>query len=169
MPNRWFRSRRTLDRGRLSERAGSRPGRERGRIQAYASEPVDMPLSSGRLATLLTTSRVQVNRLQRHERSTVIPAFGTALIGAILGLTWFMLVFGPSVLDPTYLSWVMHGDGAQHVLGWLFFRRAPWSWRLGAVPSFPYPVGTTVGYTDSIPWLAIAAKVLSPHLPVDFQ
>jgi Family of unknown function (DUF6311) len=128
-----------------------------------------MPLSLNRLATLLTTSRAQVNDLQLHKQSSVVPAYVTALIGGILGLMWFILVFGPSILNPTYLSWVMQGDGAQHVLGWLFFRQAPWSWRLGAVPSFPYPVGTMIGYTDSIPWLAIPAKVLSPFLPMDFQ
>jgi Family of unknown function (DUF6311) len=91
------------------------------------------------------------------------------LIGGLLGLAWFNVVFGPSVLNPTYLSWVMQGDGAAHVLGWLFFRHEPWSWPLGSVPSFPYPVGTTVGYTDSIPWLAILAKAVSPVLPADFQ
>jgi hypothetical protein len=68
-----------------------------------------------------------------------------------------------------YLGWVMQEDGAQHVLGWLFFRNEQWSWPLGAVSSFPYPIGTTVGYTDSIPWVAILAKALSPFLPVDFQ
>jgi hypothetical protein len=30
-------------------------------------------------------------------------------------------------------------------------------------------MGTTVGYTDSIPWLAISAKVISPFLPADFH
>jgi hypothetical protein len=78
-------------------------------------------------------------------------------------------VFGPSILNPTYLAWVMQGDGAQHVLGWLFFRHENWSWPLGSVPSLPYPVGTTVGYTDSIPWVAILAKAISPFLPADFQ
>jgi Family of unknown function (DUF6311) len=99
----------------------------------------------------------------------VIAPHCTALIGGILGLAWFNLVFGPYVLNPTYLGWVMQGDGAQHVLGWLFFRHEKWSWPLGSVSSIPYPVGTTVGYTDSIPWLAIPAKVLSLFLPPDFQ
>ncbi len=89
--------------------------------------------------------------------------------GAASGLHGSFLVFGPSILNPTYLGWVMQGDGAQHVLGWLFFRHENWLWPLGSVPSFPYPVGTTVGYTDSIPWLAIVAKAISPFLPVDFQ
>jgi hypothetical protein len=118
---------------------------------------------------LLTSPKVDVGCLKPNSRLTVITPDCTSLIGGILGFAWFVLVFGASVLDPTYLGWVMQGDGAQHVLGWLFFRHERWSWPLGSVPSFPDPVGTTVGYTDSIPWLAIPAKVISQFLPVDFQ
>jgi Family of unknown function (DUF6311) len=118
---------------------------------------------------LLTTPKGHAGCLKSNSRLTVTPPYGTSLIGGIFGFAWFILVFGPSILNPTYLGWVMQGDGAQHVLGWLFFRHEPWSWPLGSVSSFPHPVGTTVGYTDSIPWLAIAAKVISPFLPADFQ
>jgi Family of unknown function (DUF6311) len=118
---------------------------------------------------LLLTTKARMGRLKPNVRLTVTSPYCTSLIGGILGFAWFNLVFGPNVLNPTYLGWVMQGDGAQHVLGWLFFRHANWSWPLGAVPSFPYPVGTTVGYTDSIPWVAILAKSISPVLPVDFQ
>jgi hypothetical protein len=115
------------------------------------------------------TPNAQVNCLPWQKRSTMTPPACTALIGGILGFAWFIVVLGPLILNPTYLSWIMQGDGAQHVLGWLFFRHEPWSWPLGSVPSFPYPVGTTIDYTDSTPWLAIPAKVVSPFLPVDFQ
>jgi Family of unknown function (DUF6311) len=118
---------------------------------------------------VLTTPEAQVGRLKPNGRLTVTARYCTLLIGGLLGLAWFTLVFGPSILNPTYLGWVMQGDGAQHVLGWLFFRHEPWSWPLGSVSSFPYPIGTTVGYTDSIPWVAILAKAISPFLPEDFQ
>jgi hypothetical protein len=117
----------------------------------------------------VTSRRAHVGHLKRSSHLTVMAQYGTALIGGILGFAWFILVFGPSMLNPTYLGWVMQGDGAQHVLGWLFFRHEKWSWPLGSVSSFPYPVGTTVGYTDSIPWVAILARTLSPFLPEDFQ
>jgi hypothetical protein len=64
---------------------------------------------------------------------------------------------------------MLYEDGVQHVFGWLFFRNEPWSFPLGALTSFCYPLGTTVGFTDSIPWLAILAKTLSSVLLVDFQ
>jgi Family of unknown function (DUF6311) len=118
---------------------------------------------------LLKHPKAHVGCVKPNSQLTVTSPYCTLLIGGFLGFAWFILVFGPSVLNPTYLGWVMQGDGAQHVLGWLFFRHENWSWPLGSVPSFPYPVGTTVGYTDSIPWLAISAKVISPLLPVDFQ
>jgi Family of unknown function (DUF6311) len=118
---------------------------------------------------LLTTPKAQGGRLKPNSRLTVASRHCTSLIGGILGFGWFILVFGPFVLNPTYLSWVMQGDGAQHVLGWLFFRHEKWSWPLGSVSSFPYPVGTTVGYTDSIPWVAILGRAISPFLPTDFQ
>jgi hypothetical protein len=118
---------------------------------------------------LPTTSKAPVGRLKPNCRLAVTSPYGSPLLGGILGVAWFIFVLGPSVLKPTYLGWLMQGDGAQHVLGWLFFRHEKWSLPLGAVPSFPYPVGTTVGYTDSIPWLALLAKIFSPLLPEDFQ
>jgi hypothetical protein len=107
--------------------------------------------------------------MKLNSRLRVTSRYCTLLIGGTLGLAWFLYLFSPFILDPTSLGWIMHGDGAQHVLGWLFFRNVLWSWPLGAVPSFPYPVGTTVSYTDSIPWLAISTKVMSPFLPADFH
>jgi Family of unknown function (DUF6311) len=62
-----------------------------------------------------------------------------------------------------------HPDGAQHVLGWLFFRNEPWHFPLGSLSSFCHPVGTAVAFTDSIPWLAVIAKIFSPLMPSDFQ
>lgn len=125
--------------------------------------------SLGRLASLLTAPREHVERAKLNSRLRVTSRYCTLLIGGSLGLAWLLYLFTPFILDPTSLGWTMHGDGAQHVLGWLFFRNVSWSWPLGAVPSFHYPVGTTVGYTDSIPWLAISAKVISPFLPEDFH
>jgi Family of unknown function (DUF6311) len=90
-------------------------------------------------------------------------------VGGTLGVLWFYLLFGPSVLDPTSLGWLTEGDAAQHLLGWLFFRHEPWMVPLGSLVRFGYPIGTTVGFTDGIPWVAVFAKTLSPLLPIDFQ
>jgi hypothetical protein len=91
------------------------------------------------------------------------------LVGGALGVLWFYLLFGPSVLHPTSLGWLTEGDAAQHLLGWLFFRHEPWTLPLGSLQRLGFPIGTTVGFTDAIPWVAVLAKTLSPLLPIDFQ
>jgi hypothetical protein len=63
----------------------------------------------------------------------------------------------------------MHGDAAQHFLGWHFFRSEPWHFPLGVIKSLQYPHGTSVVYTDSIPLLAIPLKLFSSLLPNPFQ
>jgi hypothetical protein len=67
------------------------------------------------------------------------------------------------------LDVVMHSDWAQHTLGWLFFRRESLSFPLGTIHDFLYPFGTTLGYMDSIPWVALVLRLFERLLPRDFQ
>ncbi|WP_164017840.1 DUF6311 domain-containing protein [Pyxidicoccus trucidator] len=90
-------------------------------------------------------------------------------LGAVLGLLWYLVVGGGLTLDPTNLDWVGGGDTAQHVLGWLHFRNAPWDFPLGKTPSLLHPLSASVGYTDSNPWVSLALKPFSRWLPQDFQ
>jgi hypothetical protein len=94
----------------------------------------------------------------------------TIWAGGVLGVAWFYIDMGHFAFHPTSTDWLMiYEDGAQHLLGWLFFRNAFWAFPLGSVSSFCYPLGTTIGFTDSIPWVAVIAKGISPVLPADFQ
>ncbi|HZA14867.1 MAG TPA: DUF6311 domain-containing protein, partial [Myxococcaceae bacterium] len=91
------------------------------------------------------------------------------LAGAF-GLGWFVRWAGWKPLDPTNVSWLLNGeDWGTHLLGWLFFRNEPWALPLGRLTSYVYPVGTTVAFTDSTPWVATLLKPLSPLLPEAFQ
>jgi hypothetical protein len=90
------------------------------------------------------------------------------LVAACLGVGWFLLAGGWRALPPTALDW-LRGDTAQHVLGWLFFRSSAWALPLGAIDGLAWPTGTTVGFTDANPLLAIPLKLASPLLPRDFQ
>ncbi len=90
-------------------------------------------------------------------------------LGAALGLLWFLALGGAPALDPTNLHWLGGGDHAQHTLGWLHFRNAPWSFPLGSIPSLMHPIPLTVGFTDSNPWVALALKPFSRWMPQDFQ
>ncbi len=91
------------------------------------------------------------------------------LAAALAGLAWLLALGGGTALDPRHLDWLGGGDWRQHVLGWLFFRSARWQLPLGAAPHFAWPVGGSAAMTDANPWLALAGKLLSPALPVDFQ
>jgi hypothetical protein len=94
---------------------------------------------------------------------------GPELVAAAIGLGWFLLVGGHRALPPTNLDWLHGGDPVQHLLGWLFFRDAPLALPLGAIPDYPWPVGTTVALTDANPLLALAFRPFEALLPRDFQ
>lgn len=91
-----------------------------------------------------------------------------ALAGGV-GLALFLIHFGVAALDPTNVNWLMSADWGQHLLGWLMFRHSEWSWPLGSIPALAWPVGATLGYTDSLPLMSLLLKVLSPVLPDPLQ
>jgi hypothetical protein len=91
------------------------------------------------------------------------------LVAAGLGLAWYLAAGGGPTLWPTHTSWVFHSDWRQHWMGWLFFRDAPWTFPLGSVPSLLYPVGTTIGFTDSNPIVSILLKPFSAWMPAEVQ
>lgn len=83
----------------------------------------------------------------------------------------FHVCYGLETLLPANIAWLMASmsDSSTHYLGWYFYRNEPWTFPLGHITSYFYPVGTNVGYTDSIPLLAIFFKLFAPLLPEDFQ
>jgi hypothetical protein len=97
-----------------------------------------------------------------------MPILQTAL-AALLGTVFFLWLFGTRTLDPVNIGWLMHGDPAQHYLGWQFFRGEPWHWPWGRIENFGAPVGTGIVFTDSIPLLALPLKPFSSWLPAEFQ
>jgi hypothetical protein len=93
----------------------------------------------------------------------------SALAAAGAGFLWFLVQAGPAVLDPRRVGWVLSSDWAAGYVGWSFFRGAAWAFPLGANPGYPYPVGSTLAYSDSLPLVAVLVKPLSGLLPHDFQ
>lgn len=101
-----------------------------------------------------------------------LPAFAlTAAISGVLGLVWYLILYGRYPLYVTHVSWLYNagGDALQHQLGWEWFRKAAWQFPLGSIQTLGYPVGTSVTYMDSIPLFAIPFKLLSPWLEPNFQ
>ncbi|MEC4003521.1 DUF6311 domain-containing protein [Flavobacterium sp. SUN052] len=95
----------------------------------------------------------------------------TYLFSAIIVLIGFQLVYGLEIIFPSNINWIMsaYHDWGQHYLGWAYFRSEPWHFPLGHIENYNYPAGTNVGYTDSIPLLAIFFKTFSFLLPETFQ
>jgi hypothetical protein len=92
------------------------------------------------------------------------------LCAGAVGALWFVAWAGPHVLDPRQIGWLMSGeDWTTHLMGWLFYRNEPLGLPLGEVSGLLHPLGTTVGYTDSLPWLAVLFRLFSGWLPADFQ
>jgi len=93
----------------------------------------------------------------RHEHTAALAATIAALAACIL--------YGPAVLAPTSVGWMLHGDPAQHLVGLAHFLAEPWHWPPGAIHRLA--PATSIVFTDSIPWLALLLKAL--HWPPAWQ
>ena len=76
-----------------------------------------------------------------------------------LSLIFALWLYGGRVVHPASHAWLMQGDPAQHFLGAVFFLAEPWHWPPGLITRFG-DVPTSVVFTDSIPLLALPAKLL---------
>jgi hypothetical protein len=90
-------------------------------------------------------------------------------VSAMLGASTIVWAASTRVLDPREIGWVMHGDWQIHQLGWQFFRHEPWQFPPGVTTTALVPIGTSVGYTDSIPLVALLLKPIADWLPNPLQ
>lgn len=84
----------------------------------------------------------------------------------ILGFALFLLnaKFGWQILDPTHTNWMLIpcSDGLVGYNGWEHFKDQPWTFPLGLLKGYEYPVVTTIGLTDTTPIMAVLFKLLKP-------
>jgi hypothetical protein len=108
--------------------------------------------------------------MSRTSTSRRTSAAVTACAGALVGAGFFLVVLrlGP-VVNPSNTSWLMGWDWSVGYTGWRFFRIEPWGWPPGRIAGLLHPVGTTIGFTDALPVLALPFKALRAFLPGTFQ
>jgi len=99
----------------------------------------------------------------------VLARHGPALLAAAGGLLALAALAGGAILDPFDAGWIYQRDLGSAQVGWTFFRTAPWAFPLGANPLYPYGIGSTIGYADAIPIVAVLLKPFAGLLPADFQ
>jgi hypothetical protein len=87
---------------------------------------------------------------------------GLCLIGSKMGL---------GVLNPFFIDWLPKagGDLAAHYLGWHFYQHSPWTVPFGTIANYAWPQVTNVGYTDSIPLVAVPLRLLFGWVAAPFQ
>ncbi len=74
------------------------------------------------------------------------------------------------VIDPTDARWMMQGGDWQiHFLGWHLFRNEAWHWPPGLIAGYLEPLGSAIGFTDSLPLLAFGFKPFASALSRPFQ
>lgn len=110
-----------------------------------------------------------MNFLNRLKHFFIVNNYNVFLF--IITLVFFQICYGLEIVNPTNINWIMsaYHDWGQHYLGWAFYRNDPWSFPLGNIESYNYPVGTNIGFTDSIPLFGLLLKPFSSFLPEDFQ
>lgn len=97
------------------------------------------------------------------------------LLGALLGLAAFLVLYGPGPINPANDRWIWYGydetDIHQHYAGWLGYRNSSWQYPLGQADALAYPCteGVNITFTDAIPWVSVFFKLFARWLPATFQ
>ncbi|MDB5183714.1 MAG: hypothetical protein JWO07_395 [Candidatus Saccharibacteria bacterium] len=97
---------------------------------------------------------------------------GLFIVGIIVGLIVFTLLFGLAIVNPLNIDWIqnINGDVVQHYIGWMYYRDSAWQFpNIGKIDGLAYPGGISLVYMDVIPIFAIIFKLFSGILPAHFQ
>jgi hypothetical protein len=97
---------------------------------------------------------------------------GALLQSIFIGSTFFSFIFGLKPLNPANVNWLYFGlnsDPIQHYYGWLFFKDSQWGIPIGENLRYGDSQASSIVYSDSIPLLAIAFKLLTINISSEFQ
>lgn len=115
-----------------------------------------------------------IRSMRRSTRYTTKHRYAF-LIGLVIGIAVFIMIYGASIINPTNTEWLLHSDDlegsidlTQHYMGWVYYRDTPWTFPIGLTEGI-YNEPVSVVYTDSIPLFAVFFKLFSSILPDSFQ
>ncbi len=99
------------------------------------------------------------------------------IIAGLIGAVMFFLLFGYKPLIVTNVAFLYDSkdrvlamsDTPYHQFGLDYFLRSPWSFPPGNNPDYPYPYGSSILISDSLPLFAFIAKIFAGILPDYFQ
>ena len=90
-------------------------------------------------------------------------------ISSLLGVLIFYIRFSFLIINPKETLWLNSSDWLQNYLGGYVFQSVPWQFPFGVNNLLNYPIGTSIGYSDSIPILAFLFKILKPIWNPEYQ
>jgi hypothetical protein len=85
-----------------------------------------------------------------------------------MAVSFLTLRHGFNIFNPFNLEW-LRGDAQFHHMAFAFFKQDSWHWPPGVFKNMSFPIGTSIGATDSIPIMAFIFKSLRSYLPLDFH
>lgn len=114
--------------------------------------------------------------MTEHNQNPMTKKFNTYnwcfSLGLIMGSSIFLMIWGYAPLNPLYIDWILYPYGSDFSftgIATLQFLRSEWGFPLGVTNGLLYPSSTSVVFFDSIPLVAIFAKMIHFFYPHDFQ
>ena len=106
-----------------------------------------------------------INALTRQRPALVVVGWGT-----VLGVAYMFWLYPPSMLLGTNSYWQnSQGDVVSHLAGISYYLQEPWGFPIFRIANANIPHGSNIIFTDSIPLLALPAKIMRELLPPGFH
>ncbi|NIA01845.1 MAG: hypothetical protein GWP15_00515, partial [Nitrospirae bacterium] len=89
-----------------------------------------------------------------------IREFSTAL-PILLGVVYALSIFEPAYILGRNAYWMCpFGDVTTHLIGAMYYVQSNWHFPIFFTPELAFPEGTNIIFTDSLPLLALIAKII---------
>ena len=93
----------------------------------------------------------------------------TVLSPIILAILIFWVIAGFHLINPASFNILQHSDTFTHHLSSVFFRNSAWTHPIGLNPRYGLIDSSTLVYADSIPLMAVIAKLARDFIPPTYQ